>query len=87
MVSSQSQQKHQRLKLTFDRRPLDLFPHILLLLRLESELNKDLLQLLVDVVDTQLFERIILEDLESANPVSLSRVISITGLTRYPTRQ
>jgi hypothetical protein len=35
---------------------LDLFPNVLLLLRLESELNEDLLKLLVDVVDAKLLE-------------------------------
>ena len=40
--------------------PLDLFPNILFLLGLEGELDEDLLQLLVDVVDAQLLERVVL---------------------------
>lgn len=35
----------------FDWRPLDLFPDILFLFGLQSQLDEDLLQLLVDVVD------------------------------------
>lgn len=44
----------------FDWCPFDLFPHVLLLLRLECKLNEDLLKLLIDVVDAQLLERIVL---------------------------
>ena len=40
--------------------PLDLLSDVLLLLGLEREFDEDLLQLLVDVVDTQLFEGIVL---------------------------
>ena len=54
-------------ELTFDRCPLDLFPHVLLLLGLEGKFDKDLLELLIDVVDTQLFERIVLENLETVD--------------------
>ena len=39
-----------------DRIPLDLLPNVLLLLGLEGEFDKDLLQLLVDVVNAELFE-------------------------------
>lgn len=39
-----------------DGRPLDLLPNVLFLLGLESKFNEDLLQLLVDVVDAELFE-------------------------------
>ena len=44
-----------------DRRPLDLFSDILFLFRLESELDKNLLKLLVYVVDTELLERVVLQ--------------------------
>lgn len=39
-----------------DRSPLDLLSNVFLLLSLESEFDKDLLQLLVDIVDAELFE-------------------------------
>ncbi len=57
---------HQRRQRTLDGRPLDLLAHILFLLSLERELDKDLLQLFVDIVDAQLLERIVVENLESA---------------------
>ena len=34
-----------------DGRPLDLFSNVFFLLSLESQLNKDLLQLFVDIID------------------------------------
>jgi len=37
---------------------LDLFPNVFLLLRLQCELDEDLLEHLVDVVDTELLELI-----------------------------
>jgi hypothetical protein len=52
--------------LTLDWGPLDLLAHIFLLLRLERELDEDLLQFLVDVVDAQLLEAVVLEDFETA---------------------
>ncbi len=55
------------ISLTFDRCPLDLFTYIFLLLRLQSELDKDLLQLLVDVVNTELLETVVLEDFKTAD--------------------
>jgi hypothetical protein len=45
----------------FDLRPLNLLTDIFLLLSLEGQLDENLLQLLVDVVDAKLFERILLE--------------------------
>lgn len=48
-----------------DRCPLDLFSVILFLLPLQSQLDEDLLQLLIDVVDAELLERVVLEDLET----------------------
>jgi hypothetical protein len=45
----------------FDFRPLDSLTDIFLLLGLESQLDENLLQLLVDVVDAKLLERIFLE--------------------------
>lgn len=39
-----------------DRLPLDALLEVLLLLRLESQLNEQLLQLLVAVVDAELFK-------------------------------
>jgi hypothetical protein len=45
----------------FDLRPLDLLTDIFFLFSLQSQLDEDLLQLLVDVVDAELFERIFLE--------------------------
>jgi hypothetical protein len=56
--------------LTFDRRPLDLLPDVFLLLRLEGELDEDLLELLVDVVDAELLKAVVLEDLKPAVTVS-----------------
>ena len=50
-----------------DRCPLNLLPGVLLLLCLESELNEDLLQLLIDVVNAQLFETVLFENLEAVN--------------------
>jgi len=51
------------------RTNLDLLANVFLLLRLERELNEDLLQLLVDVVDAKLLE---LVGLYSSNRVSLA---------------
>ncbi len=45
----------------FDFRPLDPLTNIFLLLGLESQLYENLLQLFVDVIDAELFERIFLE--------------------------
>ena len=42
-------------------RPLDPLTNIFLLLSLESQLDKNLLQLFVDVVDAELFETVFLE--------------------------
>lgn len=53
--------------LTLDRGPLDLLSDVFLLLSFERELDKDLLELLVDVINTELLERVVLEDLESAS--------------------
>lgn len=39
-----------------DRRPFDLFSDILFLLRLERQLDENLLQFLIDVVDAKLFK-------------------------------
>ena len=43
-----------------DGRPFDLFPDVLFLLCLQGKFNEDLLQLLIDVVDTELLERVVL---------------------------
>ena len=43
-----------------DRRPLDLLANVFLLFTLESQLDEDLLQLLVDVVDAELLKGIVL---------------------------
>ena len=40
--------------------PGDSFPNVLFLLSLQGELNKELLELLVDIVDAKLFETVIL---------------------------
>lgn len=40
----------------FDRSPFDLFADVLLLLGFQSQFDEDLLKLLVDIVDTKLFE-------------------------------
>ena len=45
-----------------DGRPFDLFPNVFFLLGLQRQFNEDLLQLLVDIVDAKLFERVILEE-------------------------
>jgi hypothetical protein len=45
----------------FDFRPLDSLTNIFFLLRLESQLDENLLQLLVDIVDAKLLERIFLK--------------------------
>ena len=43
-----------------NRRPLDLLPYVFFLFRLQRQFDKNLLQLLIDVVDAQLLERIVL---------------------------
>ena len=50
-----------------DRLPRHALALVLLLLRLERELDEDLLQLLVAVVDAELLERVRLEDLEAVD--------------------
>jgi hypothetical protein len=45
----------------FDFRPLNPLTDIFLLLGLESQLDKNLLQLLVDIIDAELFEGVFLE--------------------------
>lgn len=45
--------KH-RVGRTLDGRPLDLLAHVFLLLGLERQFDKDLLQLFVDIVDAEL---------------------------------
>jgi hypothetical protein len=45
----------------FDFRPLNPLTNIFLLLGLESQLDKNLLQLFVDVVDAELFKAVFLE--------------------------
>ena len=44
-----------------DRGPLNFFPNVFLLFSLEGEFNKDLLQLFVNIIDAELFERVVLE--------------------------
>ncbi len=44
-----------------DRIPFNLFPDVLFLFCLQRKLNKDLLELFVDVVDAKLFERVVLQ--------------------------
>ena len=44
-----------------DGGPFNLLPDVLLLLSLEGQLDEDLLEFFVDVVDTQLFKRVILQ--------------------------
>lgn len=45
----------------FDFRPLNPLANIFLLLGLESQLDENLLQLFVDIIDTELFEGVFLE--------------------------
>ena len=47
--------------------PLDPLLLILLLLRLQSQFNEDLLQFLVDKVDAELFEAVLLKNLKAVN--------------------
>ena len=49
----------------FDGRPLDLFPNILLLFALQRQLDKDLLQLLIDIVNAELLKGVVLENLKA----------------------
>lgn len=51
---------HRLIVKVSDRRPFDMFSNVFLLFSFECQLNEDLLELLVDVVDAQLFEAIIL---------------------------
>ena len=44
-----------------NRSPLDFLPNVFFLFSLEGEFDEDLLQLLVDVIDAELFERVILK--------------------------
>lgn len=46
--------------LTLDWSPLDLLSDVFFLLRFEGELDKDLLQFLIDIVDAQLLKAIVL---------------------------
>jgi hypothetical protein len=50
-----------------DGGPLNALSDVLLLLGLEGQFNKDLLQLLVDIVNAELLERVLLKNLESVN--------------------
>mmetsp|Transcript_5177 Transcript_5177/g.15831 ORF Transcript_5177/g.15831 Transcript_5177/m.15831 type:complete len:671 (-) Transcript_5177:136-2148(-) len=50
-----------------DRLPLDLLASVLVLLLLQGEVDEDLLQLLVNVVDTQLLKAVVLKDLETVD--------------------
>ena len=60
-----------------DRCPFDLFPIVLFLFPLQCQLDEDLLQLLVDVVDAELFERVILKDFKAED-------ILMHGLSENP---
>ena len=63
----------------FDGCPFDLLPNIFLLLRLQSKLNENLLQLLVDIIDTELLERVILEN----NKHLRGYMISVTDVENF----
>jgi len=51
----------------FDWSPLNSFLDVFFLFCLESQFNEILLKFLIDIVDTELFESIILENFESEN--------------------
>ena len=50
-----------------DVRPRDAFTNILILFLLQSQLDEDLLQLLVAVVDDKLLKAVVLKDLKAVN--------------------
>ena len=68
------QRAHHLVVKVLDRSPLDLLAGILILFCLESQLNENLLQLFVDIVDTQLFERVLLKNFESINIQDTNRI-------------
>ena len=45
--------------------PLDAFPLILLLLLFQNQLNKQLLQLLIAIIDTKLLKGVVIKDLKA----------------------
>ena len=68
------QRAHHLVVKVFNRSPLDLLAGIFILFCLESQLNENLLQLFVDIVNTQLLERVLLEDFESVNIQDTNRI-------------
>ena len=49
----------------FDRRPLDLLASIFVLFSLQGQLDEDLLEFLINIINAELFERVLLEDFET----------------------
>lgn len=48
-----------------DRRPFNLLAHVFFLLSFQRQLNEDLLEFFVDIVDAELFERVVLKDFKA----------------------
>ena len=62
-----NQVTHNLVVEVLDRRPLNLLLRILFLLFFERQLNKDLLQLFIDIIDAQLLKGVVLKDLKAIN--------------------
>ena len=67
-----------------DGRPLDLLADVLLLLGLEGELDEDLLELLVDVVDAKLLERVILYGIIVVRDQNRTIIVKLTSNISKP---
>ena len=67
-----------------DRRPCDAFALVLFLFLLENHFNKQLLQLLITVVDAKLFERVAFKDFKAVDVQHADhRVLAVgAGLTQ-----
>src|SRR5271170_4433113 len=62
-----NQLTHDLVVKVLDGSPFDSFSFVFFLFGLQGQLNKDLLQFLVDVIDAELFEGVPLENLESVD--------------------
>ena len=62
-----NQVAHNLVVEVLDGRPLDLLLSIFFLLLLECQLDKDLLELLIYIVDAQLLERVVFKDFKAVN--------------------
>ena len=70
-----------------DRCPLDLLADVLLLLALQGKLDEDLLQLLIDIVDAKLLERVVLRLFEYVNDPNRKQVSRMISPQRFRNRR